>query len=248
MRIPWELFYGDRCYGNNAAWNRSFAEWLGCYDLPPPATPFPASMANMDDLRSLAAESGITLRAKKKSALLEEAAAHRELMLKLWQTKGIEIRRWAIQCEADVCNWIKHAEELLPAAQALVLQSARSFMCHDHPHCRRIHPKSDLTFEENWKALHETHFSMAVARRDCEEARRLEEDARTPTNDGLKQEDVVDILKKAKQHEAEHGVLTLEAIIGNAPPPPMSAMTAPENLERARQGARKPETNSQSGQ
>jgi len=220
LRIPWDLFYGDRCYGNNAAWNRSFADWLGCYDLPTSATPFPASMVNMDDLRSLAAECGITLTAKKKSALMAEAATHEELMLKLWQTKGIEIRRWASRCEADVCNWIKHAEELLPAAQALVLEAAQSLMWHDHPQCRRIRPKAELSFEENWKALYETHFGMAVARRNYEQARRYEEDARTPRNDGLKRDVAMGMLNKLKQHEADHGVLTLDVIIGNPPPPP----------------------------
>ncbi|MGV3664287.1 MAG: hypothetical protein ACO1TE_29210 [Prosthecobacter sp.] len=117
-RMNWSLGYGDRCYGNNEAWNRTFAEWLGCCAPDVMACP-------------------------------------------------------------EALSWISHADDQLKVAQDLALDSALSFMWHDHPHCNRIRPKMELSFEENLKALHDIHHSMAVGRARHERAARKQEaDAR----------------------------------------------------------------------
>ncbi|MEZ5386197.1 MAG: hypothetical protein R3F13_11845, partial [Prosthecobacter sp.] len=167
-RMPWTLGYGDRCYGNNAKWNVSFVDWLGCYTLPPPSVPFPPTMVNRDELRALAAACGITLVSKSKKAMMVEVATHEVLVAALWKEHGADLVVWADVSRCDALLWIKHADDQLPLAQSLALEAAQSFMWHDHPHCNRIRPRETLSFEESLKAVHETHRGMAVGRRDYE--------------------------------------------------------------------------------
>lgn len=226
-RMPWTLGYGDRCYGNNAAWNRSFAGWLGCYMPPPPSTPFPNTMVNRDELRALAATCGITLVSKTKKAMMEEAAMHESLMATLWKERGSDLMVWTETARDEALAWVKNADEQLSAAQALVLEAALSLMWHDHTDCNHVCPKADLTFEEKLKAVHETHRGMAVGRRDYEEARRFEELERSPCNHGLSRESLLELKAKLDEIEARESPLTFQRVFGGAPPPPKNPAREP---------------------
>lgn len=161
--VPWSLSYGDRCYGNNTEWNRSFTDWLGCFELPSTAMPFPVTMVNRDELRNLTESCGIILLKRTKKAMMEEAATHEALQEALWREKGADLRVWAEALRDDALSWIKHMNEHLPEAQALVQEATLSFMRHVYPRCCDIRPWIEqASFEEKLRVLHDTHFRMAV--------------------------------------------------------------------------------------
>lgn len=144
VKLRPEMCYGERCYGNNTAWNLHYADWFDCWESEPPSNVSLPSSVTKAVIVENAELFGVEIKKSwKKDRMVDLCRENEALWNKLWEGKEERFfKREVMEDFILLCDWFN---AIKPSVDLMMEEIALSYSGDSADAMRRIlnklHPR-----------------------------------------------------------------------------------------------------------